>query len=378
MRKTAKVIICVLLMCVVLSSCDNRVPVQTPADIDLEKATKVEQVISHMTLSAKADYLVYSELKDYKKYLGYFDLILWQDSDYLFMNINDENYIFMIYKCHAVTDHLEKIKGVKQKLSGDTLQIDFYTDVSFKEAEGCFPGLDKAICILKADKGFDPEKQTVQVPGMAGVLSKYDGGVLKVDEKYGFVDEHLNFKLPLVYDAINEFKTDKVDHYFYTVRDRNMGLINNNGDFVLSEKYSSIVCIKEDRFFVVKEEDGKSMLGLVDGSEKLIKDFIPGFVEMQDTTSGNAANQYIFSRALATGRKFGIIDGDLNIVIEPEYSDIAEYYFDSPKVYYAVKNAQGKVAVIGNDGKLKTGFDYDEMYDASEAYIASMGGRGKF
>ncbi len=34
---------------------------------------------------------------------------------------------------------------------------------------------------------------------------------------------------------------------------------------------------------------------------------------------------------------------------------------------------------LGGDTKMrKTGFDYDEMYDASEAYIASMGGRGAF
>ena len=157
-----------------------------------------------------------------------------------------------------------------------------------------------------------------------------------------------------------------------------MGLIDNNGDFVLSEKYSSIVCIDEDRFFVEKEEDGKSMLGIVDSNEKPVKDYIPGSIEMQSTLSGNYVNQYIYSCETADGWKKGVVDGDLNIIIKPEYEEIAEYEFDSPKVYYAVKNSRGKTAVIGNDGELKTGFDYDEMYDASEAYIASMGGRGAF
>ncbi len=57
----------------------------------------------------------------------------------------------------------------------------------------------------------------------------------------------------------------------------------------------------------------------------------------------------------------------------------ADKGFDTDKVdhyYYTVRDRE--IGLIGNDGELKTGFDYDEMYDASEAYIASMGGRGAF
>ena len=375
MRKTAAVIISSLILCLAFSSCGKTMPFNT---VNPEEASKVEQVLSLMTLSENAGLPVYSELKNHEKYLGYFDLIIWQDSDYLLLNINGENYIFMIYKCPSTTEHLDKINGVDVDFSGDTMMLTFDTATSYKEPAGCFPGLDKARCILKADKGFDPKKHNVHVPGTYGFLSKYDGGVLKVEDRFGFVDADLNFKLPLVYNAINEFDTDKVDHYYYTARDRNLGLIDNNGDFVLSEKYSSIVCIDEDRFFVEKEEDGKSMLGIVDSNEKPVKDYIPGSIEMQSTLSGNYVNQYIYSCETADGWKKGVVDGDLNIIIKPEYEEIAEYEFDSPKVYYAVKNSRGKTAVIGNDGELKTGFDYDEMYDASEAYIASMGGRGAF
>ncbi len=377
MRKTA-VMISVLILCLMFSSCGKVRPGPGSVTDHPEEAVRVEQVLSQMTLSGTSGSLVYSELKDYEKYLGYFDLIIWQYQEYLFLDINGENYIFMIYKCPSATDHLDKINGVDAELTGDTMRLTFDTTTSYKAAEGCFPGLDMARCILKADKGFDPEKQTVQVPGMYGVFSKYNGGVLKVGEMYGFVDPDLNFKLPLIYSSINEFDTDKVDHYYYTYRDRKMGLLNSNGEFVLSEKYRAIVCINEDRFFVVTEENGKSMLGIVDSQENPVKDYIPGSIEMQSTLSGNYLNQYIYSCETADGWKKGVIDGDLNIIIKPEYERIAEYESDSPKVYYAVEDSRGKVAVIGNDGEFKTGFDYDEMYDASEAYIKSMGGRGAF
>jgi hypothetical protein len=68
----------------------------------------------------------------------------------------------------------------------------------------------------------------------------------------------------------------------------------------------------------------------------------------------------------------------MNIIIEPKYTNIAEYYQDSPHMYYAVENEQGKCAVIGTDGALKNDFIYNSVYDASEEYFHRMGGYGYF
>ena len=118
------------------------------------------------------------------------------------------------------------------------------------------------------------------------------------------------------------------------------------------------------------DENGFCTTGIVDGHENVVCDFISGSVEMQRIGIYNAKGQYILYR----GGLEGVIDEDLNIVIEPKYTKVVEYCGESPNMFYVVENGIGKCAVVDNKGEFQTGFDYDEWYDAYKVYFDSKGG----
>ncbi|MCR4766384.1 MAG: hypothetical protein K5875_00285 [Saccharofermentans sp.] len=373
MKKTAVRIIAAVMVCAMLSACRKDVGGLLPEHDELEDATKVEQILERLTWCNDLDLMTYSELENYDEYLGYFDLLQTYDFNYLLLNIDGGQYIFMMYRFTETTEQLDALKNVRKNYTGDKLNLSFETE-SHKvfEDSGCFPQAVHVRCILKVDDGFDPDKCTVYAEGYgAPVIEKYQGGVIRVDGKYGFVDEDLNIKQPVVHGNINDFETDRVDGYYWMVDDGTMALLDHGGNIVLSQSYTSIICINPDRFLVTKmDENGFCTTGIVDGHENVVCDFISGSVEMQSIGIYNAKGQYI----LSSGGLKGVIDEDLNVIIEPKYSEVVEYCGESPNMFYVVENGIGKCAVVDNKGEFQTGFDYDEWYDAYKDYFDSKGG----
>ena len=368
-------IISVLLVCLILSSCKSGGEKPSQPAVKLEDATQVEQILDQMNRGNNLNMMVYSELKDYEEFLGYFDLLMSYDFNYLLFDIDGGRYMFMMYRFTKTTEKLDEVKNVRKNYTGDKLSLVFETESHPDSSDkGCFPQPTHVRCILKVDDGFDPGKCTVSVFGYGTpVIEKYQGGVVFVDDKCGFVDADLNIKHPIGDGRINEFESDRVDGYYWNVEHGVMGLLDHYGNVVLSQSYNRIICINPDRFIVERKEKNNSYsIGLVDSHENIIHDFIPGEIEMQRIGIYNAAGQFIFKRNSASG----VIDENLNIVIEPDYLSIADYYSDCPNMFYAVENREWKFAVIGSDGELKTEFIYDEAYDAYQAYFNAMGGYG--
>lgn len=369
MRKTLAVLLSVVMACAMLCSC--QVPVQP------DKATRVDQVLNDMD-GWSTELPLYSELKNDSKYLGYFGLLRDQFS-YLIFDIKGSKYMFILYMYYDYSSAMDKVTGVEQHFNGKTLSLTFDTEVHDAQKGGCFPSGEYARCILKIDDDFNPGTCEVQVTGYGTQpITEYQGGMFSIGKKWGMADKDLNIVLPVIYDGILEFESDRVEDYYRVILDGNNGLVDSDGNIVLQPVYSNLICVNADRFIVMKDEGDTNMIGLVDSRENVIKDFIPGFIEMQRSGIYNTADQYIFSRFSEGEYLEGVIDADFNIVIEPVYEYIATYYQDSPNMYYAAQNTKGKFAVIGTDGVLRNDFVFDSAYDASQEYFERMGGYSYF
>ena len=380
MKKILAVLISVITVLGMICSCQHSEdPVKPDKHVDhvnAEDAVSVDQIVSQMHLSD--DLPLYSELKKDKNYLGYFDLL--DQESYLFFKINGKKYIFLLYTYYDTGHELVKVKGAKQKYTGRSLDITFDTELLDTSRGGCFPSADYARCLLRVDDDFDPETCTVNISDYPVPIERYKGGMFRVGKKWGMADKDLNITVPVICDGIYELETDRVEDYYRLYIDGYNGLVGPDRQYVLHPEYSNFVIVSADRFIVMKsdyENDGH-MIALVDSHENIIHDYMPGFIDMQSWSSYNSAEQYIFS--VKSGNRYleGVMDAEMNIIIEPKYTNIAEYYQDSPHMYYAVENEQGKCAVIGTDGALKNDFIYNSVYDASEEYFHRMGGYGYF
>lgn len=370
MKKILSVLISVMFVLGMLSSCKA-------APVNLEDATRVEQIVEQM--DGSDDLPLYSELKNDKKYLGYFDLL--DQESYLYFDIKGEKYILLLYMYYDTRSELVEVTGAEQVFTGSSLNITFETELRDTSRGGCFPSGDYARCLLKVTDKFDPDKCTVNITTYPVTLERYKGGPFRVGKKWGMADKDLYITVPVKCDGIFEFETDRVEDYYRLYVDGHNSLVGPDRQYVLHPLYSNFICVSPDRFIVMRDSDDENVrneIALVDSHENIIHDYMPGFIEMQSPRSYNSAEQYIFAVFKDGDYLEGVIDAELNIIIEPKYRHIAEYYEESPNMYYAAENLDGKCAVIGTDGALKNDFIYDSVYDASEEYFQRMGGYSYF
>ena len=178
MNKKPVRIIAAVMACAMLGACQKDRGGLIPSHDKLEDATKVEQILDRLNWCNDLDLMVYSELDNYNKYLGYFDLLQTYDFNYLLLNIEGGQYIFMMYRFTETTKQIDALKNVSKNYTGDKLNLFFETESHKVSGDrGCFPQADHVRCILKVDDGFDPDKCTVYAEGYgAPVIEKYQGG----------------------------------------------------------------------------------------------------------------------------------------------------------------------------------------------------------
>ena len=372
MRKILAVLLSVVLISGMICSCQ-----MLSAPVKPEDAVRVEQIVDQM--DGSDDLPLYSELKKDEKYLGYFDLL--DQESYLFFDIKGEKYIFLLCMYYDTQSELVEVTGAEQVFNGRSLKITFETELRDTSRGGCFPSADYARCILKVDKEFDPETCTVRVSDYPVPIDLYDGGIFRVGKKWGMADKDLNITVPVRCDGIYELETDRVEDYYRVYVDGHNGLVGPDRQYVLHPVYSNFVVVSPDRFIVMRDSEDENVrheIALVDAQENIIHDYMPGFIDMQSWRSYNSAEQYVFSVFKNGDYYEGVMDAEMNIVIEPLYRHIAEYYEESPHMYYAAENDEGKCAVIGTDGALKNDFIYDTVYDASQEYFQRMGAYSYF
>jgi len=348
MRNKVAVILVIAGLILCLSGCRPAVQKKSSDESVLENAKTVFDV-SHL-MKNNEDQMIYSECKDDKDLHFYFDIL--GSNEFIKVNHKGKDYLLLWYKYYSYIDHITETNFVTKTYRGEQLRIN--VDVNKEEFDsdgptGCFPTGSRIRLILSLDR----EINLVIMDGRP--VGKFNGGQIKVGDKTGVVDKDLNFIVPPVYEGIYDLEPlgNPSCPKYYRVYKKGCGngVLDNNYNRVLSNSYGNIYYINENKFIVgiTQDEHDPALdeIAIVDRKENTIKK-MQGFLDGYDETHFYTAEEHIKICDPSYGSNWGrgIVDHDLNIIIEPIYQNI--YWNDD---YYKVEDYTGKTLKFDREGK---------------------------
>ena len=363
----------ILTICAVFlfSGCNGDNPTQTalsPVEIErLENAGELSDISD--VIATTVDDVKYSECDDDSDLMMYFGGLACADNKYYIVSHGGENYVLFRYGHIGNPGDLASIGSIAKEYSGNALNINVDAAFNGKIEIGCFTGSVYANCIVKLDR--DIAALTVD----NYKYTKYDGGIVHIGKKYGVLDKDMNVIVPMKYDILTEFLSPGSKQKYYRFHEKgHNGIMDEDFNIILEAKYLNIVFVNDDKFVVMEYNIGgdttsdtssNCTISAVDRSGNVICGPTDGFIDAAENFN-NIAHQAVFSRG---GHK-GVIDEDLNVIIEPEYDSIWKEGTDTYIFYVVTKNDNH--AVFDTEGAQKTAFENSTVYEVSEKYRKSM------
>ena len=337
----------------------------------IENAQTVYEISSLLTRTS--DLLKYSECPNDDEFSMYFDLL--GTHDYFVMPYGDEKYVLFLYAFSGYGETLSSITEIVKEYDSPNegnLNLTVNNQIEYTEQDGCFPEITSARCIVKLDKDI----KSLSVDGTA--YNEYKGGYINVGDRYGVADADLNIIVPIQYETIRDFETFGTDkHYYFIVSENGAGVMNENYETIISPKYENIFFVNDSKFVVGKgprDEVGleNAQIGILNQDEELIHEYIDGFIDGSESFD-NDVHQVVFGRMSGDKYLQGVIDDDLNIIIEPEYQNITVFKIELQKdQFYVVENDKSEFAVIDSSGKQQTEFEPTSVYEVQTNYYESL------
>lgn len=225
-------------------------------------------------------------------------------------------------------------------------------------------------------------------------IEKFAGGFFSKDGKYGYVDENINITIPAIYNNVyNLDSSTGTDYSAYAIiyNDNGLGIAAKTGEILMECQYGNLIYYGENTFVANKKTDSGWQMGVVDINNNVIIDFRDGCMNISNFTTANYATFKTYDNKTNTFNKSGtgLVDRNLNIVLEPEYEDIKlreitlsnssnqfkEEYFDENNQYkesYIIIEKDGKRAVLDLDGNVKIDYCDLSFYDIWNSYENSV------
>lgn len=144
--------------------------------------------------------------------------------------------------------------------------------------------------------------------------------------KYGYMDSNNKFTIPIEYDKITEFENSyydevkrenvNIDYSKYLEiykSDTGRGIASKSGQILVDCQYDTIINYGENTF-AVDTKDNK--IGIIDINGKLLKGFIDGSIYSGGSIVKPTFEEYTL---FWLNKHAGVIDRELNTIIEPTY-----------------------------------------------------------
>ena len=213
---------------------------------------------------------------------------------------------------------------------------------------------------------------------------------VKIDGKYGLIDIDGNEILSAQYDDIQTLKGLK--NSLIVEKDGKYGLVNTSGVTIVAAEYKNIKGFDEDysHGYIIIDENDKYGLVSSAGSTILKNEFekidqIYGenyFVIEQDGDQKviNVAGEVVLEKGFdkitqinsdgvvfVKDKEYGFMDFDGNTIIDPQYEDLEEMTLGTLKA-----KKDGKYGIINLENEEKTKFNYNDLYYQKSAgfYVA--------
>lgn len=350
---------------------ENSAETTKTIDSEVLNAKTIFDLKDRMTNTA--DFSKFSECDDDDEFAAYYDLLLISGNNYIEIENDSGDYLLFLYCYSDYGRVMENVNGIDKKYSDNTLALELEKELREFEHMGCAPDMSYCRCLIKVDEDFD--KLTID----GREYTKYDGGRIYVNGKYGMADGEFNIRVPVKYDLIMNFPINESSmenpliYYRVCTADGN-GIIDENYNTVLSPIYSNIIYLGENKYMAMKKKDESNDIGnyqicVIDGDENIIHGYIDGFIDGGQLNSWhNYADQVIFGRS--DGNKYlkGVINKELEVVIEPQFKNISVWCENSENQFYVVENDREEFAVIDWKGIQHTDFEKSSVYEVQTAY----------
>ena len=341
----------------------------------VEKEQKVESSVfadakcfadveQYMTITS--EFLKYSDCDDEGAFDAYFDLLLYSTDSYFTFVENGESYLAFMFVYDDYGTVLKKINDIKQVEDDGTLQLSISMETKKRGGEiGCEPDISYCRCILKLDRGFEK----LMVEGRE--YEPYDGGMIYVNDQVGILDEYLNVIVPIQFDRIWRYPIYEYDHsgtdslrvYYKAFTGNATALLDEQYRFILQPEYRTVYYVSDNCFLVTTPVNSSagladSVMKLIDAKGNVLSEEMPGWISDSYTSfTQTYARQLQFAVTEGKDVYHGVLDENLNIVIEPIYKKITTRCSDTEEQYYMVENQAGRVAVFDIYGKQLTDFE---------------------
>lgn len=371
MRKTVAALLCVLSLALVLCSCDGTFFSMKSEKI--KNAKSLEDIADY--LDKTKDNLVYSECAD-EDFKLYFEALACNQDEFFIVENGDEKYILFSYYFSGYSEIIYKVNSVVVDVDDQILRVDI--DYTRAKVTGNSSYITSSVdCVLK----LDSEVTSVLVGNGTTykTLTPFDKGTIYVDGKVGIIDSELNITSPIIYDTIAELEPDYIENKYYKCSIGNdMGLMDSNYDVIIVPSYYNIGFVDNDksgsdRFYVVSGKNSDRKTAIVDTNGVILQGFVDGEVYGDSSeVFDNYASQSLFCKTNNGARKYGVIDGSLNFIIEPIYQNITLFEAYSPDQFYVVENENNEFAVFDTAGLQQTEFVHTSVYEVQTDYIDSL------
>lgn len=352
-----KLLIAAIVFCLFLTSCYSRFTHGVSRewhsfdDHDFSDTKNITEIADLLDSSGR--YCKYSDLKDNKDILFYFDLL--DDDEYVKVHVGSSDYVLFYYTVTGYGKKIEDVSNVKSSITGSHLSVTADITIYDGPSSGCLPQTDYCRCIVKVDGDFDSFCIDDKV------YRPFDGGVFFLGSKRGIVGTDLSIKVPLVYQQITLEECVENPNFYLMKTEDGISLLNKDYDLIFGRDDLNFVFLENDNLLITYKYDDRYFISKIDSSGKELQDPIKGWLEIP--SNSNSYGQYVFSVGIG---QTGVIDEDLNEIIKPEYDWIEIYESHVPDLWIVGKD--DKCAVFDLNGEQKTGFLYDTVYEAVQAY----------
>ena len=373
--KGSAVLLLAAMMCMSLAGCGEKHMTSARAvknnDIDMAEiasAKNIEDLLPYIdTYNIGAGY---SECEKGEELLPY--SVLLGENEYFVKELDGEKYLIFNFGYFSYSERVINIDHVRETESstGDELALEVGYVLMADVDNGCFPGKMKMPCIVRAERDF--EKLIVNDEE----YFPYSGGVVSVGGYSGALDGKMELILPVKYQYIGvpeklEDGESAETSLLTGVYDGGCDILDRDYNIVLETKYNDILYSADERYVVnctiEKAEDCKNEIYILDKNGDILKGPVEGKIPLTGSkVFGNEEKQEVFVRSSDKADKFdeGIIDSELNIVIEPKYESLIRFSYADKGKFYVVKGHDGKCAVFDINGEQLTEFIYDSVAEA--------------
>lgn len=191
----------------------------------------------------------------------------------------------------------------------------------------------------------------------------------------------MNLTIPAIYNGIYDLTINneslktatgekfEIDYsnYVRISNDNGNGIATKQGEILMECQYGNIIYYGYNTFVVTKKVNDTWKMGVVDINNNIVIDFIDGFMSQNYFTS----TQYAIYSVINNNNSYeGVIDRNLNIILQPIYSDvtmrnieIGDYYED-----YFIVEINGKRAVLDKEGNIKIDYCDSSVYNLWNEY----------